>query len=90
MTNITRIGDSRPPFRICTAVLAWSSALKFREYNRLFQDYVKYLSCWLLTENGAHPTEGEKLVGRIQAAVHRGVDYLIPLLEFTKLQALSA
>lgn len=48
-----RIGDSIPPHRICTVELEWGSALEFREYNKLFQDYVKYLSSGFSTEKGA-------------------------------------
>jgi len=39
-----RIGDSIPPYRICTVELSWPSALAFQEYNKLFRDYVKYLN----------------------------------------------
>jgi hypothetical protein len=31
---------------------------------------------------------GAKVVTRVEAAVHKGIEYLIPLLEFSKLQSI--
>jgi hypothetical protein len=51
--NWVRIGDSIPPYRICTVELDWSSARDFEDYNRLFSDYVKYLSQGYSTDKGS-------------------------------------
>jgi SNF2-related domain len=39
----TRIGDSIPPYRICTVELGWSNAAEFEAYRRIFDRVIQYL-----------------------------------------------
>jgi hypothetical protein len=48
-----RIGDSIPPYTICTVELAWQDETQFQAYNKIFQSYVKYLSSGAATDRGA-------------------------------------
>lgn len=50
-----RIGDSIPPYRICTVELKWDNAVQFVEYNRLFQGYIEYLT------SGQAPSKRERV-----------------------------
>lgn len=83
-----RIGDSIPPYRICSVELEWDDERQFQEYNTIYRRYIRYLTSGRSTATSlpyavpgsGKPAQIKGSVGTRSFYVHR----ILTLITFNK------